>query len=330
MATVLSDHVRHARPRVLVVDDVPANRMLLRAFLAEVDCDVVFAENGIQALAVVQQEGPDVVLLDVQMPGLDGFAVCRQIKADPATRLLPVVMITALHSTKDRVDALEAGADDFMTKPVERVELVARVRSALRLSSMHDRLDSAERVIFALASAVEARDSYTEAHTQRVANASRELGAQVGLGPDDLDILYRGALLHDIGKIGVPDGILLKPGPLTETELLLMQQHPVIGERIARPLRSATVCLPIIRHHHERWDGEGYPDRLTGDDIPLMARIVAVCDSFDALVSDRPYRQGRSPRAAMQVLEAGAGRQWDPALIAAFVDHLEVSAAQAV
>src|SRR5690349_3789820 len=238
ISTDFAGHDGGRRARVLVVDDTAANRRLLQAFLADVDCDVVLAEDGVQALAMIQQEGPDLVLLDVQMPGLDGFSVCRRIKSDPATRLLPVVMITALNTTRDRVEALEAGADDFMSKPVERIELVARVRSSLRLKSIYDQLDGAERVIYALASAVEARDAYTEAHTERVAASARRLGVQVGLAQRELDDLYQGALLHDIGKIGVPDEVLQKPGPLSPAELDLMQQHPVIGVKIARPLLS--------------------------------------------------------------------------------------------
>ena len=319
-----------ARPQVLVVDDIAANRKLLKAYLAQVDCDVTEAEDGPTALQVVRDADPDLVLLDVQMPGMDGLTVCREIKSDPATRLLPVVMVTALEQVKDRVDALEAGADDFMTKPVDRTELVARTRSALRLKTVLDSLDSAERVIYALAVAVEARDAYTERHTERVAENSRRLGLRIGLHPDELERLYRGGLLHDIGKIGVPDTILQKPGPLDADEQRIMQQHPVTGERIASPLHSAAGYLSVIRHHHERWDGKGYPDGLAGEEIPLLARITAVCDSYDALTSDRPYRRGRPPAEALSVLEDGAGRQWDAELVAEFVAEIESRAREAV
>jgi putative two-component system response regulator len=302
-------------PSVLVVDDSAANRELIEACLADVECTVRLAYDGPSALAAVESAAPDLILLDVQMPGMDGYTVCRRIKANPILRLVPVVMITALDRSEDRVQALEAGADDFMSKPVERLELVARVRSALRLKSVYDRLDSAEQVIFSLAAAVEAKDSYTERHTNRVAESARYLGLRMGLPEEDLDALYRGGIIHDIGKIGIPDSILLKPGPLNENELMIMRAHPEIGENIVRPLRSGYDLLPIVRHHHEAFDGHGYPDRLRGTSIPLMARIVSVCDAFDALTSDRPYRPRLSEPEAIAILAGGAGRQWDPQLV---------------
>ena len=302
-------------PSVLVVDDSAANRELIEACLADVECTVRLASDGPSALAAIESAAPDLILLDVQMPGMDGYTVCRRIKSNPTLRLVPVVMITALDRSEDRVEALESGADDFMSKPVERLELVARVRSALRLKTVYDRLDSAEQVIFSLAAAVEAKDRYTERHTSRVAESARYLGLRLGLPEEDLDALYRGGIIHDIGKIGVPDAILLKPGPLDERELMLMRAHPEIGENIVRPLRSGSDLLPIVRNHHEAFDGRGYPDGLRGTSIPLLARIVSVCDAFDALTSDRPYRPRLSEREAIAVLAGGAGRQWDPQLV---------------
>src|SRR6266576_3182064 len=281
------------KPVVLVVDDGAANRELIRMYLSTIDCEVRLAADGVAALEMIEREPPDLVLLDVRMPGMDGYEVCRRIKSTPRGKLLPVVMITGLSQTKHRVAALEAGADDFMTKPVEGAELTARVRSALRLKELYNTLDSAEQVIFSLASAVEAKDSFTERHTQRVGEAARHVGRRLGLPEFALDALYRGGIIHDIGKIGVPDAILLKPGPLDEAETARMQAHVVIGESIVRPLRSGTSLLPIIRNHHERYDGRGYPDRLMGSAIPRLARIVSVCDAFDALVNDRPSRKPR-------------------------------------
>jgi putative two-component system response regulator len=309
-------------PSVLVVDDSAANRDLIEACLADVECTVRLAQDGPSALAAIEAGAPDLILLDVQMPGMDGYTVCKRIKANPALRLVPVVMITALDSSNDRVQALESGADDFMSKPVERLELVARVRSALRLKSVYDRLDSAEHVIFSLAAAVEAKDKYTERHTYRVAESARYLGLRMGLPEEDLDALYRGGIIHDIGKIGVPDAVLLKPGPLDSNELVLMRAHPEIGENIVRPLRSGSDLLPIIRHHHEAWDGRGYPDGLRGNAIPLLARIVAVCDAYDALTNDRPYRSRLSEREAISILTGGAGRQWDPQLVSLFTGEI--------
>ena len=311
-------------PSVLVVDDSAANRELIEACLADVECRVRLANDGPSALAAIEAAAPDLVLLDVQMPGMDGYTVCKRLKANPALRLVPVVMITALDRSEDRVMALEAGADDFMSKPVERLELVARVRSALKLKSVYDRLDSAEQVIFSLAAAVEAKDTYTERHTNRVAESARHLGLRLGLPEEDLDALYRGGIIHDIGKIGVPDAVLLKPGPLDANEIVLMRAHPEIGENIVRPLHTGSDLLPIIRHHHEAYDGRGYPDGLAGTAIPLLARIVSVCDAYDALTNDRPYRKRLSEREAIAILTGGAGRQWDPQLVSLLTGEIPV------
>jgi putative two-component system response regulator len=310
-----SNGMPHRVPIVLVVDDGAANRELIEACLAGIDCEIRTAEDGRTALRMIEQDAPDLVLLDVQMPGMDGYEVCARIKHGPRGALLPVVMITALDHTHDRVMALEAGADDFMSKPVERVELVARVRSALRLKSLYDTLDSVDQVIFSLAAAVEAKDSLTEKHTQRVGEHARLLGERMHLPESDLDALYRGGIIHDIGKIGLPDSILLKPAPLDAEEQVRMRTHPLIGENIVRPLRSGNGLLPIIRNHHERYDGTGYPDGLRGEQIPRLARIVSVCDAYDSLINDRPYRSRRSQEEAMAILSSGAGAQWDPKVV---------------
>jgi len=312
MTTTKGLQPSYSAPLVLVVDDGEMNRALIEAYLGDLDCRLRTAEDGPAALAAIEAESPDLVLLDVQMPGMDGYEVCRRIKARPRGRLLPVVMITALDHPKDRVLALESGADDFMSKPVDRIELVARVRSALRLKALYDNLDSADQVIFSLAAAVEAKDAYTERHTHRVAETARRVGEKMGLSERALDALYRGGIIHDIGKIGVPDAVLLKPGPLDARELATMRMHPIIGESIVRPLRSGASLLPIIRHHHEHFDGGGYPDGLARRAIPHLARIVAVCDAYDALVTDRPYRRAKSVDEAMAILNDGAGHQWDP------------------
>jgi putative two-component system response regulator len=303
---------------VLVVDDHPLNLELIEGCLADVDCRVITATDGIEALELVKKDRPDLVLLDVMMPRMDGYEVCQRLKESPEGKLLPVVMVTALGQIADRVRGLEVGADDFIVKPIERVELVARVRSLLRVKQLYDRLDDAQRTIFSLARAVEAKDSSLEAHTERVGMNARRLGEALGLGEDTLDDLLWGGVIHDIGKIGIPDSILLKPGPLTVEEFELMKSHVFIGEEIARPLRSAHDLLPIIRHHHERIDGTGYPDGLAGEAIPLGGRIVAICDAFDAMISDRPYRKGLTHDNAMATLVAGAGTQWDGQLVAIF------------
>jgi len=307
---------------VLVVDDGAANRALIATFLSTIDCEVREASDGVTALEMIHASPPDLVLLDVRMPGIDGYEVCRRIKAMPGGSLLPVVMITGLSQTTHRVMALEAGADDFMAKPVEGAELIARVRSALRLKELYNTLDGAEHVIFSLATAVEAKDSFTERHTHRVGESARLLGQKLGLPEQTLDTLYRGGIIHDIGKIGVSDSILHKPGPLDPIELPQMQAHVAIGESIVKPLRSTSGLLPIIRHHHERFDGSGYPDGLRAREIPRAARIVSVCDAFDALVNDRPYRMRRTTEEALAVLRAGAGTQWDPETVELLASEL--------
>ena len=317
------------RPAVLVVDDSWPNREVIRACLADVECEVRMAEDGPAALDAIARSRPDLVLLDVQMPGMDGFEVCERIRRLDHGSLLPVVMVTALDKTTDRVRALTAGADDYLSKPVDRIELVARVRSALRLKRVYDSLDSAEQVIYALAAAVEAKDPFTESHTRRVAEAARRIGTRLGLSTEDLDALYRGGIIHDIGKIGVPDDILLKPGALDAEEQTRMHLHPIIGEHIVAPLQSGGTLLPMIRHHHEHFDGTGYPDRLAGEQIPLLARIVSVCDAYDALTSDRPYRPRQSADDAIAVLRRGAGRQWDARIVQIFVDEVHRDTARA-
>lgn len=309
-------------PRVLVVDDEEVNRAVLEAYLDPLDCEVEMAANGHEALDKIDILAPDIVLTDAMMPGMDGFTLCENIRRRPGMDLLPVVMVTALSQVSDRVRALDVGVDDFLTKPADRLEVQARVRSLLRLKASYDQLDDTESVIFALAKAVDAKDSYTEAHTERVAAGARLLGARAGLGGRDLVDLYRGGMIHDIGKIGIPDAILLKPGKLEPEEWAIMRQHPVIGEQIARPLRSAVNLLAIIRHHHENFDGAGYPDGLSGGDIPLVARITAVSDAYDAMVSDRPYRLGMPRKKAIAILADGGGSQWDPELVPLFIESL--------
>ena len=304
---------------VLVVDDNLLNVELFVAYLAGLDCSTVTATSGPDALDAVRSHRPDLVVLDVMMPGMDGFEVCRRIKSSPESAMTPVVLVTALANHSARV---EAGADDFLTKPLDRYELLARCRSLLRMKSLYDSLDDAERVIFALARAVEAKDPFTETHTERVGFSARSLGAALGLSAAEQDDLYRGGVIHDIGKIGIPDSVLLKPGPLEGVEIEIMRRHVVIGEEIVRPLRSATSLVPIVRHHHERVDGGGYPDGLRGDDIPLFARIVAVCDAYDAMVTTRAYRLGLGVEQARTLLAGGSGRHWDARLVRLFLDEV--------
>jgi putative two-component system response regulator len=295
---------------VLVVDDARLNRDLVARALTREGHEVRQATNGEQALRALQGADFDVVLLDVMMPGINGFDLCRAIKRDPSTRLIPVVLITALQAPDDRIRGIDAGADDFLTKPFNLEELQARVRSLLRIKRYTDDLDSAESVIVSLALTVEARDAYTEGHCQRLATYATAVGEALGLDATDLSALRRGGFLHDIGKIGIPDAILAKPGPLTVAEYEIMKQHTVIGDRVCGGLRSLRRVRPIVRSHHERLDGSGYPDGLCGDEIPLLAQIMSVVDLFDAARTERPYKAAKCEEFALQELSGEVDRGW--------------------
>jgi cyclic di-GMP phosphodiesterase len=312
-----------SRPKVLVVDDVAANRELLQGHLDDLGYEVREARDGIEALEAVSAEEPDLILLDIDMPRLDGIAVCEQLKAHPLRRLIPIVILTASNDRGTRLRGIAAGADDYLSKPFDPKELLIRTKVLLRQRALNQRLDATEGVLFALARAVEARDRHTIHHAERVGRYAEAMGAAHGFGPEDGELLYQGGVLHDLGKIAIPDAILLKPGPLTTAEFATMRQHSVEGERICLSLRSISHYLPIIRHHHERVDGTGYPDHLAGSDIPIGARITAIADSWDAMVSDRPYRAGLEEDEAVRRLRAGAGTQWDAGLVRAFLDLLD-------
>jgi putative two-component system response regulator len=287
---------------ILVADDNEANRELLSALLSAEGYQVICVADGQQALARVNSGSIDLALLDVVMPCPTGFEVCQAMKSKPETRLIPVILLTSLSSDADRIHGIMCGADDFLNKPVNRQELLARANSLLRLKQFTDELDNAETVLFSLALSIEAKDPYTEGHCDRLSKYSVALGEKLGLSPDLRVALRRGGLVHDIGKLSVPESILLKPGPLTPEERKIMEQHTVIGERICAPLRSFRHVLPIIRHHHEKQDGSGYPDGLKGEQVPLTARILQVTDIYDALTTDRPYRKALSSENALSII----------------------------
>jgi putative two-component system response regulator len=307
------------RPVVLVVDDVEANRELLEAHLADLGYDVRQAKDGYEALDAIEAEEPDLIYLDIQMPRLDGLSVCRTLKGHSTRRLIPIVILTALGDRATRLQGIEAGADDFLTKPFDAQELLVRSKVLLHERELNKKLDATESVLVAFARAVEARDRHTIYHADRVGRYAREIARAHGLAGKDLAFVYQGGILHDLGKIAVPDAILHKPGPLTEEELAVMRTHSEAGERICQPLRSTTSFLPILRHHHERVDGGGYPDRLAGGAIPLGARMVAIGDAWDAMLSDRPYRAGLGREETLRRLRAGAGTQWDAGLVELFL-----------
>jgi putative two-component system response regulator len=315
-----SPKVDRAPQRILVVDDEPANVSLLTRLMTGLGYVVRSASDGESALAEVARQQPDLVLLDVNMPKVDGFEVCRRLKRDPATRLLPIVLITGLTASEDHIQGIDVGADDFVTKPFNVPQLEARVRSLTRLKRYTDELDSAESVILSLGLTIEARDPYTQGHCEHLARYAAALGSQLGLDEEQRVALDRGAFLHDVGKVGIPDAILLKPGRLTSSEREVMQQHTVIGHRLCGQFRALEHVRPIVRHHHERLDGSGYPDHLMGDAIPLLAQIISIVDVYDAMTTTRPYRAALSSEEAVRELREEVRRGWkSEALVEAFV-----------
>ncbi len=304
---------------MLVVDDEEVNRRLLSRLLSP-DYDVQTAADGEEALALVEACDFDVVLLDVRLPGLDGFEVCSRLKKMERTRLVPVVLVTGHAAREHRIRGIHAGADDFLTKPFDSEELYARVASLARLKEYTDELESAEAILRSLALTIDARDPYTDGHCERLAKFAVAVGRELGLTKDELSALTRGGYLHDIGKIGIPDSILLKPTRLTPEEYELMKQHTLIGDRLCGELRSLRLVRAIVRHHHEVLDGTGYPDGLRGDQVPLLAQIVGIVDLFDAVTSSRPYRTAQSREYAISELrgECARGRR-NPQLVEPFI-----------
>ena len=310
--------------KVLVADDEPYSLELIKDILESSRCQVITAINGKDAIEKALLYEPDLVLLDVMMPEVDGFEVCHHIKANEKTQLIPVVMITALQELEAKIRGIEVGADDFLNKPFNIAEFTARVRSLLRLKQITDELEKAETVLYSLALGVEAKDPCTNGHCERLSNYSLKLGTKLGLDPESLRALKRGAILHDIGKLGVPDSILLSPNPLNDDEWTVMRQHTEIGARICQPLRSFKQVLPIIRYHHERWNGSGYPEGLKGDSIPLTARVLQTVDVFDALCSQRPYKPPYSMSIVFDQLYDEAKKGWrDPELVYQFIKLVE-------
>ena len=306
---------------ILVVDDYESNLLGLARLLESAHYAVLTATNGFDALSIVERERPDLVLLDVLMPGMSGVDVCMALKHNPSTCLTPVVLVSGAQERETVLAGLEAGADDYLNKPIDSEELKTRVRSLMRLKRLTDDLESAEALFLTLGRIIEARDPYTEGHCERLAEYATALGRQLSLEAADIAALDRGAFLHDIGKIAIPDRVLLKKGRLTKKEYELMKRHPAIGDELCATVRSLERVRPIVRHHHERLDGHGYPDGLSGDAIPLLARIVSVVDVFDALTTDRPYRAALPTTRVYQMLREDARKGWcDVELVETFVE----------
>jgi putative two-component system response regulator len=306
---------------VLVVDDNPFITSLLEHGLRAEGYRVHTALDGAEALRRARESSPDLILLDLNLPRITGDEVCRRLKSDPATSLIPIVMITGSGAARDKIQAWDYGADDFLTKPFHMVEVTTRCRSLLRIKRLIEERESAEKVVFALARAVEAKSPYTHGHSERVTTYSLALAREAGVSAPELEVLRKGALLHDVGKISIPDVILNKPGPLTADEFDVIKQHPGQGAHIVEPLASIRDAVPIIRHHHERLDGAGYPDGLRGDEIPLLVRVLSVCDVYDSLSSERPYRAPiPHPRCLEMLRENALGGGLDPELVAIFTE----------
>ena len=312
-----------AEAHILIVDDNPYLSESLTKLLLSFGHTVEVTHRGQDVLHRVQAHPPDLILLDLHLPDSDGHSICAALKRDEATRLIPIVMITACDEREAQLQSIAAGADGYLPKPIDIEELDARVGALLRNKRRNDMLESAENVIFALANAVEAKDAYTQGHLQRLGTYALAIGERMGLTGAALTALRYGALLHDVGKVGIDEALLRKQVPLTPSEYRIMQQHTLIGAHIVAPLRLAALVGPIVRGHHERWDGSGYPDGLAGEAIPLGARIVAVADAYDAMTTQRPYNKIRTQQEAIVCLRSGAGIYWDSQVVAVFTACME-------
>lgn len=304
---------------ILVLDSVEVNRRLLRGMFRNSPYRILESKRPVEALELFSREKVDLVVVDLMMPEMSGTDFCRKLKSNRQTQLIPILMLTSIQGAESEIAGISSGADEFLVKPLQPQVVRTRVRAMLRNKALIDSLEEAETILFALAQSVEQRDRHTGEHCQRLAYYSMMLGRALGLPEPDIRSLHRGGFLHDIGKIGIPDAILFKPGSLTEEEWQIMRTHTTMGEGICRPMKSLAGVLPIIRNHHEKWDGTGYPDGLKGEDIPLLARILQIADIYDALVSKRPYKRAFTHDEAIQVMLEEARRGWrDPRLVSLF------------
>lgn len=305
--------------RILIVDDEVRLRDELKILLQHSGYDVEIAVNGKEALRQIHTNPPDLVITDITIRYVSGFQLCRMIKESPETKHIPVILVTGLQRPEDKIKGIEAGANDFVGKPFDQMELRTRVDSVLRLKRLHAQLESIDEIIMAFARTIDARDPYTRGHSERVGKYGIKFGAALGMDRRHQELLFKGAILHDIGKIGVRDSVLLKRGKLTDDEYAEIKKHPAIGLNICAPLKSSRSMLNIVAYHHERMDGKGYPFGLMGEEIPVEARIIAVCDCFDALTSARPYRDALSIEESVDILEDGIGSHFDEDLLPVFL-----------
>ena len=308
---------------IMVIDDLHENIDLIKTFFINDSYNFISATNGEQAISIISETPPDIILLDIMMPGMDGFEVCKRLKDNHSTRFIPIIMVTGMHDHKSKLKGIETGADDFITKPIDIFELKARVASLLRVKEYTDQLQSAEQIMFNIALSLEMKDPTTKGRCTRLANYGSLLAEKMGLNEAQIRAVRKGGFLHDIGKLTIQDNILLKPGPLSSDEFTIIKTHPGVGEHICKPLKTLEEVLPVIRSHQERYDGSGYPDGLKGDEIPLTAQIIAISECYDALRTDRPYRKALSSQEAMEIMnqETTQGK-WDPQLFGEFKELL--------
>lgn len=310
-------------PSILVVDDVRSNLELMEAIFIKEGFRVYTALGANPAIQIFKQNPIDLAVLDVMMPGVDGFELCNKLKDISGKRFFPVILLTALTDRKSRIKGIESGADDFISKPFDNSELLIKIKSLLKLKTLQEELDHSENIILTLAVAMEARDPYTKGHSKRVSKLAVDFVSFLSLSEKDREEMKKAGILHDIGKICLSESLLRKAGPLTEHEIEMIKRHTILGEEICKPLVSMRKILPAIRHHHERWDGKGFPDRLGGEEIPLMARILSIIDAFDAMVSVRPYRDRRSAKAALETMKEESNKgQWDVELLRYFLEMM--------
>jgi putative two-component system response regulator len=311
-------------PNILVLDSNEMNRRMLKAILKTASYRIHECAAAAEAMAILEKENIDVIVLDLMLPEISGPDFCRWLRSNRKTKLIPTLMLTNVLGVDNEIEGITSGADEFLIKPVHARLLRARIAAMLRTKALIDSLEEAETILFALARAIEHRDKNTGAHCERLADYSVKMGEALGLSALELTALYRGGFLHDIGKISVPDAILFKPGKLTPAEWDVMRKHTIQGEAMCRHMKSLAPVLPIIRNHHERWDGTGYPDGLKGEEIPLLARILQVVDIYDALTTARPYKPALPPQEAVIVMRQEVACGWrDPVLTKLFIDQLE-------
>jgi putative two-component system response regulator len=309
--------------KILIVDDEPLNLKVLKQVLQD-NYRLSFAKNGMDALELVKKEKPSLILLDVMMPGMTGFEVCRQLKSDPETNTIPVIFVTALAEEADESEGFAAGGVDYINKPISPALVRARVKTHLSLVHIDELKRTHLELIQRLGRAAEFKDNETGMHVMRMSHVSGRLALQMGMDPHFSEQLIHAAPMHDIGKIGIPDYVLLKPGKLNDEELLLMRKHPEMGARILDNSTSPLIKLAhsVALYHHEKWDGSGYPFGLKGEAIPLEARIVAVADVFDALLNKRPYKEAWPVEDAVAEIKANRGKHFDPAVVDAMLQCL--------